>query len=250
MKNSISKIFKRTSQTILYLVIVSMLLNCAKKVIPKLQQTDRLIEGQIIDNSGFEISDADVYLYGTDITTTTDGKGYFKLILPKEYEISDTYYIEILLNENGYKLFEFNVYENKMNDLKLEYFDLNLINSIMGQNKPSLIGTTIPEELLLNAYKIKFQVVYKYSFDASFELDKSWFEDNGKPVPNAIIKIVGTENIYTSNENGEIWIDKNEIKIGDVLIVEEEMGTQSQVYISDEILNDGVIPLGVLVNID
>jgi|SRR5690606_25892228 len=105
-------------------------------------------------------------------------------------------------------------------------------------------------EIDITNSKIKFQVVYEYSFDSSIQLDESWFEDNGKPVQNATIKIVGMENIYTLNENGEIWVDKNDIQIGNVLIIEDEMGSQSQVNITSKILSDKIIPFSILAYID
>lgn len=246
MKNSIFKIFKRTFQRIFFLVTACMLINCAKKVIPELQQTDKFIEGKIIDNNGFEVYNAEVYLYGTDITTTTDEKGYFKLILPKEYKLTETYYVEVLTNENGYNPYGFNISENKINDLKLENLDLTIIEKISNKNLPIIYGTPIREEDL----KFKFKIVYDYIYDSPPTLDESLFEDNGKPVPNATIKIIGEEETYITNENGEIWIEKDKIQEGDVMVIQEEMHTPLQLQVTSEILSGKIIPYSILINMD
>lgn len=243
MKNSISKIF-------LIILITIFYTSCAKKIVSESNQSERFIEGIITASEDIDAINAEVYLYGTDLMALTDDRGYFKLILPKEYEVSNAYYVEVLTTNNGNNQFGFNLYENRMNELKLENFELNLIDSIIRQKEIIVYGTTVSEEVLLNAYKIKFKIVYDYSFDFSFHLDESWSEDSGKPVPNATIEIQGTENIYKTNENGEIWIEDNKIKIGDVIIIEDEMGSKSQVRITDKILEDKVIPYNLLIHID
>ena len=236
MKNSIFKIF-------LIIGIICFLNSCARNNVSDVNQSERFIEGKIIDNNGFEVYNAEVYLYGTDITTTTDEKGYFKLILPKGYKIPEIYDVKVIdTYGNGDTVFGFILDEKKFTTLVLDDSH-RLTNRIFDPPQP-FCGLPINQNL------IKFKIVYDYIYDSPATLDESWFEGNGKPVPNATIQIQGTENIYRANENGEIWIEKNEIKYADFIVIEDEMGTQSQVYISEKILKNKVIPFIVLIHID
>ena len=236
MKNSISKIF-------LIIGIICFLNSCARNNVSDVNQSERFIEGKIIDNNGFEVYNAEVYLYGTDITTTTDEKGYFKLILPKGYKIPEIYDVKVIdTYGNGDTVFGFILDEKKFNTLVLDDSH-RLTNRIFDPPHP-FCGLPINQNL------IKFKIVYDYIYDSPATLDESWFEGNGKPVPNATIQIIGQEEIYTTNEKGEFWIDKNKIRVADVILIEDEMGSSTQTQVTSKILNEQIITYDVRIHLD
>lgn len=105
-------------------------------------------------------------------------------------------------------------------------------------------------EIDLKNSKVKFKVVYDYDFDAPIQLADYWFEDDGKPVPNAKVEILGTGSIYISDENGEISIEKDKIQEGDVMVIQEEMHAPLQLQVTSEILSGKIIPYSILINMD
>lgn len=233
MKSSISKI-------LLIILITIIYTSCAKKIVSESNQSERFIEGIIVDSDGFEVHNAKIYFPEIDVIRYTDENGYFKIILPNNYQVKYLMIIDKLKDANT--KFSLEVNENQMNYLKLD--DFYRITKSIFDPPERFWGLPRSQDV------VKFKVVYEYIYDAPFHLDESWSEDNGKPVPNATIQIQGTENIYKANENGEIWIEENKINIGEVIIIEDEMGSQSQVRITDKILEDKVIPYNLLIHID